>query len=78
MLSEPSPLIAQLGPVETQRMAEAADDLRKLLRVKVADDADIKTARQALAEAGYFFLALEQEAKGVGVSADEQLQQYTF
>ena len=52
-------------------MAEAADDLRKLLRVKVADDQDIKTAQQGLAESAYFFLALVQEAEGLGVSADE-------
>ena len=75
---EPSPLLAELGPEATRQMAEAADDLRKLLRVKVADDQDIKTAQQGLAESAYFFLALVQEAEGLGVSADEQLQQYTW
>ena len=75
---EPSPLLTQLGPATTRAMAVAADDLRKLLRVKVADDQDLKTARQALAEAAYFFAALQQEAKGLGISADEQLKQYTF
>ena len=47
---EPSPLLTQLGPSATQRMADDADDMRKLLRVKVADDQDIKTAQQALAD----------------------------
>ena len=75
---EPSPLLAQLGPDTTRAMADAADDLRKLLRVKVADDQDLKTAQQALAESAYFFVALQQEADGLGVSADEQLKQYTF
>ena len=42
----------------------------------MADDQDLKTAQQAVAEAAYFFVALQQEADGVGVGADEQLQQY--
>ncbi len=75
---EPSPLLTQLGPSATHRMADDADDMRKLLRVKVADDQDIKTAQQALAESAYFFVALQQEADGLGVGADEQLKQYTF
>ena len=75
---EPSPLLAELGDEVTRAMADAADDLRKLLRVKVADDQDLKTAQQALAESAYFFVALQREADDLGVSADEQLKQYTF
>ena len=74
---EGAPLLARLGPAATRAMADAAADLRALLRVKVADDTDLKTARQALAEAGYFFVALRREAEGLGVSPEEQLKQYT-
>ena len=60
----------------TLALAEAAADLRALIKVKVADDQDLKTAQQAVAEAAHFFVAIQQEAAGLGVSADEQLQHY--
>ena len=73
---EGGPLLARLGPEATLALAEAAADLRALIKVKVADDQDLKTAQQAVAEAAHFFVALQQEAAGLGVSADEQLQHY--
>ena len=73
---EAGPLLARLGPEATLALAEAAADLRALIKVKVADDQDLKTAQQAVAEAAHFFVALQQEAAGLGVSADEQLQHY--
>ena len=63
---EPSPLLAERGDEVTRAMADAADDQ------------DLKTAQQALAESAYFFVALQREADDLGVSADEQLKQYTF
>ena len=69
-------LLARLGPEATRALAEAAADLRALIKVKVADDQDLKTAQQAVAEAAHFFVALQQEADGLGVGADEQLQHY--
>ena len=69
-------LLARLGPEATRALAEAAADLRALIKVKVADDQDLKTAQQAVAEAAHFFVALQQEAEGLGVGVDEQLQQY--
>ena len=64
------------GRHSRSELAEAAADLRALIKVKVADDQDLKTAQQAVAEAAHFFVALQQEAAGLGVSADEQLQHY--
>ena len=73
---EGSSLLARLGPNATRALAESAADLRALIKIKVADDQDLKTAQQAVAEAAYFFVALQQEADGLGVSPDERLQHY--
>ena len=73
-----APLLARLGPEATRALAEAAADLRGLIKVKVADDQDLRTAQQAVAEAAHFFVALQQEASRLGVSADAQLQQYVY
>ena len=43
-------------------MAEAAAELRGLLRIKVEDDQDLLTAKRAMAECGYFLLAVRSEA----------------
>ena len=75
-ITSPNRNQARLGPEATLALAEAAADLRALIKVKVADDQDLKTAQQAVAEAAHFFVALQQEADGLGVGADEQLQHY--
>ena len=45
---------------EWQSLADRADALRKLVRIKVADDNDLKTARQGLDLCARFFEGLAQ------------------
>jgi len=63
-----------LSEEETARYAGSAAELRSLLRVKVEDDQDIVTAQRALAECGYFFLALKEAAAERSVSETELLR----
>ena len=59
-----------LGVACTPAVAAA---LRGLVRIKVEDDQDIATARRAVAECGYFPLALAAEAELRGLSEAELL-----
>ena len=49
-----------LDPAEWSALAERADALRKLVRIKVADDNDLKTARAGLDMCATFFEGLVQ------------------
>jgi hypothetical protein len=51
-----------LSESESAQYAVAAAELRSLLRVKVEDGQDLVTAQRALAECGYFFVALKEAA----------------
>ena len=57
-----------LASAEIEALGAAGADLRALLRIKVEDDQDIKTAQQALAECGHFLLLLREEAPKRGLS----------
>ena len=49
-----------LDPPEWEALADRADALRKLVRIKVADDNDLKTARAGLDMCATFFDGLVQ------------------
>ena len=56
------PVLQSLHPGEIEALGADGAELRALLRIKVEDDQDIRTAQQALAECGYFLLLLREEA----------------
>ena len=56
------PVLQALSAAEIAALGAAGAELRCLLRIKVEDDSDMQTARQALAECGYFLLLLREEA----------------
>ena len=64
-----------LDTSEWTALADRADALRKLVRIKVADDNDLKTARAGLDMCAVFFDGLAKLTKlkvgGVGAGADE-------
>ena len=75
--SEPEPLPAVLQPLsiaEVEALGSAGAELRGLLRIKVEDDQDLKTAQQALAECAAFLLLLRDEAPKRGLSHAELLK----
>ena len=55
-------------------MGSAGAELRGLLRIKIEDDQDLKTAEQALAECGYFLLLLAEEAPRRQLTEQELLK----
>lgn len=55
-------------------MGKAGADLRALLRIKIEDDQDLKTAQQALAECGCFLVLLAEEAPKRGLSEQALLK----
>ena len=59
---------------EASSLADAAAELRKVLRIKVEDDQDILTAKRALAECGHFLLQLDAEAEKTESGATELLR----
>ena len=54
---------AEFGHEAWQLLAQRADSLRKLVRIKVADDNDLKTARSGLTLCHDFFRGLAQLAE---------------
>ena len=67
-------VLAGLATTTVAELTAGAAALRKLVRIKVEDDQDIVTARRAVAEAGYFLVALKEEAPRRGLSEAELLQ----
>jgi len=70
----PPPCLESVEAYEVERLGAAGAELRGLLRIKVEDDADLQTARQALAECGYFLLQLRAEATKRGLTDAELLK----
>ena len=70
----PAPCLASLEPYEVERLGASGAEFRGLLRIKVEDCADIQTARQALAESGYFLTRLRKEAPERGLTDAELLK----
>ena len=63
-----------LSPALIDALGAAGADLRGLLRIKIEDDQDLKTAQRALAECGYFLVLLRQEAPKRQLSFTELLK----
>ena len=68
------PCLQTLQPYEVERLGAGGAELRALLRIKVEDDADLQTARQALAECGFFLLLLRAEAPKRSLTEAELLK----
>ena len=68
------PCLQTLQPYEVERLGAGGAELRALLRIKVEDDADLQTARQALAECGFFLLLLRAEAPKRSLNEAELLK----
>ena len=68
------PVLQPLAPSEIEDLGAAGAELRGLLRIKVEDDQDLKTAQQALAECGYFLLLLREEAPARGLTHAQLLK----
>ena len=66
--SELPPCLQPLDSGSVASLGAAGAGLRGLLRIKIEDDQDLKTARQALAECGHFLLLLKEEAPKRGLS----------
>jgi hypothetical protein len=56
------PVLDQLSDKEFARLKQGATVMRSLVRVKVADDADLLAAREALATISQFFSLLRARA----------------
>ena len=67
---------AEFGPARWHSLSLRADALRKLVRIKVADDNDLKTAREGFVLCKAFFDSLAELAalRGSAVSEFELLQ----
>ncbi len=63
------PLLAQLSDKELARLKQGATTMRSLVRVKVADDADLQAAREAMGTISHFFSLVAARAfrKGQGL-----------
>ena len=68
------PVLHEFSVPEMDALGEAGAELRGLLRIKIEDDQDMKTAQQALAECGYFLLLLREEAPKRKISESELLK----
>ena len=66
--------LAPLSRYEVESLGVGGAELRALLRIKVEDDADLATARQALGECGAFLEQLRREAPERGLSEAELLR----
>jgi hypothetical protein len=55
-------------------LVAGANGVRKLIRVKIADDNDLEQARRALKSTDMFFKALYQRAKEAGITPYQLLQ----
>ncbi len=60
---------------EKEALVTGAHTLRRLVRVKIADDADLDTARRAAVDTANFFRLLKAEAARQSVGASELLRQ---
>lgn len=67
------PLLRQVGRAEKGAMAAGARTLRQMVRVKIADDADLDQARRAAVDTANFFRLLSTEAALQGVARSELL-----
>ena len=68
------PVLHEFSVPEMDALGEAGAELRGLLRIKIEDDQDMKTAQQALTECGYFLLLLREEAPKRKISESELLK----
>ena len=62
--------VAEFGDARWAELAANADNLRKLVRIKVADDNDLKTARQALLICREFFDGIGRLGRLQGIADD--------
>ena len=60
--------LQSLSLEEVDAMSHAGAELRALVRIKVEDDQDLKTARQAIAECAAFLRLLREEAPKRGMT----------
>ena len=68
-------LAASVCGREKEALVTGAHTLRRLVRVKIADDADLDTARRAAVDTANFFRLLKAEAARQSVGASELLRQ---
>jgi hypothetical protein len=61
---------AEFGEARWSELAKEADNLRKLVRIKVADDNDLKTARQGLLICQEFFDGISRLGRLQGIADD--------
>mmetsp|Transcript_2201 Transcript_2201/g.7847 ORF Transcript_2201/g.7847 Transcript_2201/m.7847 type:complete len:93 (+) Transcript_2201:142-420(+) len=67
-----------LGGRKTGAMVESCNLLRRLLRIKVEDANDLRTAGAALEDAATFFAALGEYARGKVLTTYEALAELRF
>ena len=76
MLSQaPEPICSRLTEREAQDLIEGANSVRRLVRIKIADDNDLETARTALVTAAEFLQRLSSQAESRGITPFTLLQQ---
>ena len=69
----PADVRRQLGDKDVGYLVKSANSVRRLIRVKIADDNDLNTARDALATAARFFRRVTEEACARGLEPAELL-----
>ena len=70
----PADVRRQLGDKDVGYLVKSANSVRRLIRVKIADDNDLNTARDALATAARFFRRVTEEACASTFSSDSHSQ----
>ncbi len=70
----PADFRGKLTERQVHYLVAGANEVRKLVRIKIADDNDLEQAREALKTTDSFFKRLYRRAEQVGVAPFELLQ----
>ena len=69
----PEPIRGKVSERQVHYLVAGANSVRKLVRIKIADDNDLEQARTALKTAIQFFKLLQDEAMKASMSSFELL-----
>jgi hypothetical protein len=69
----PEPIRGKVSERQVHYLVAGANSVRKLVRIKIADDNDLEQARTALKTAIQFFKLLQDEAVKASMSSFELL-----
>ena len=74
MQNLPNELRGQVTERQVRRLVTGANNVRQLVRIKIADDNDLEQAKRALLTAIDFFNLIKAQAETLGITAYKLLQ----